>query len=164
MLIIFISLLLIGTLFYFISNNKTQQIKENITFTFNEAISSLDGKNCKYINDSQKQLNCESALDYCSTDECNVLSALRTHELKYCDQIKNQEKKTNCNFKITTLSVYQEVKNKKDISLCNNFENEIEILICKEKTLLMMAIDYNDKSYCEQIQSEVLKNDCINLK
>ncbi len=131
------------------------------TLSYSEAISTGNISNCKYLKDKNLENSCYLELVKCNDDKCYFDKGRYKKNVSLCFKIKNDTLRIACTASIRRSNILEESIVKNNISICEQFENSESIQHCKDNFYYGKRINENNKSYCNKIVNEVIKNECF---
>lgn len=151
LLILFITSIIIGVILtpYFFPNDISLSDSSQQNFT---QCSDEKGESYESCVLNSKQ---------CDSDKCRYEQAVLSLDMEQCSSINSSEYRSKCISHINHEEKFMGAVEQDDISLCEEFENEIKISECKDNYYFVMAQNTNDKSLCDKINQEEIKNECI---
>ena len=158
-----IILFLIIFIFNSIKNNYNYNYiieKNNVNYSFVEVISDGNISNCENLQDKRFIESCKFKLINCSDDDCYFKKARYELNSRLCFNIVDENKRIACTSLIKISKIKYLAVSKNNISICNDFDEIENVNNCKDNFYFTSRYNYNNLSYCNYIQNEVMKNEC----
>lgn len=176
---LFLIFLLLGYLVYSNVNNKpvvvdkittdnnvndvNSEVKSEVvkSMSYSEAIYSNDIKNCDYVNETNLIQTCKQKLGICKSDDCYYTKALASNDEKSCYLITNESRKLDCTYNVKKSNILNRAINERNISLCIDSLVLDDQSNCVNNYYFSLSKIENNKTYCDKINLEALKNECL---
>ena len=104
--------------------------------------------------------SCILNLKNCSSDECRYEQAVMSLDMEQCSNINSSNYRSQCVSHINHEEKFIGAVEQDDISLCEEFNTDKKITECKDNYYFVMAQNTGDKSLCNNISQEDIKNEC----
>ncbi len=100
----------------------------------------------------------------CEGDECIYEKAINPtkqyYDEKDCSEIQNEDLKYSCFEEVHTLRVSTLAVQEDNVSKCDELEIRESFDRCINNFYLVKVLNTGDKSYCENVTKEELRNEC----
>ncbi len=115
---------------------------------------------CDNLSGGLKE-SCKIKISVCTTDECYYNQARLTKNESECFNIADMNTRLVCTSSITQDTIFQNAIILNNLSLCDNLEDTLAKVACRDNYYIVNSINKKDKSYCLNITREVVRNECL---
>lgn len=138
-------------------------IEEPEVYTYEEVIEMSDISKCDKVEEKYLIESCKLKLMVCDEgdDKCIFDKAVYERDLDMCDRVLDEVMKEDCKRIINHSVIVEKSVLNDDIGACDEFEDAQDVLYCKNNFYYVKSLNEEDKSYCNQIIDEVMKNGCL---
>jgi hypothetical protein len=140
-------------LIYFISHYQSSQDLTKLNNSLNLSL-------CKNLS-GDKLTSCIIKNNICNNNSCYFSKARLSLNRSLCLKINDTSLRVSCLSSITHDLIFQNSVENNNISLCNKLNDNLTIEACKNNYYYVKSINLNNKSYCNYISKEEIKNECL---
>ena len=156
--ILFLIIIFLGVFFFFQMDINLSPSKGSLTYA--EAINSGNSSKCNLLKNSTLSKQCDLMTSSCESESCYLKKARITENEELCYKINNSNKRAGCSASIKHDNIFRSAVETNNISVCSQFSNDEKESDCRDNFYFAKAVNTQDKSYCEKINDEVIRDEC----
>jgi len=144
-------------------DNDSLTFSKEGNLTIEEALSSKNATNCDFLKNESLKSHCLLILDECEQgdDQCFYGKALHKRFPQGCYLIEDKELSSKCYIQTRDKEILYRAQDNKDTSICEEHQSQSKQISCRDQVFYYLAELENKVDYCNNIKSEVLRNECL---
>ncbi len=160
LLILITTILIIVTIFNFFYLDREELIENELNLEKDspEIVEKVEDV-CSQYEGNQYEF-CIIKNQECFDDQCYFEKANANQEERICFEIENEDLRAACSSQIIRNDIIERSILESNIEICEEFSFEDSIQHCRDNYNFILALTNDDKSFCEIIVDEVMKNEC----